>query len=273
MASKTRSLSGKNKTSPPSRHTAQVGEVLIDEIMARLQRTSRTADPLYRQLAFTIRELIESGSLRGGEALPSERDMVKATGLSRITVRKAIEELLGDGLISKQHGVGTFVSPQIDQPLSILLGFTADMQRRGATSSSVLLSKAVGLPDSSEVLKLGISPGEQVLRLSRVRLSEGEPLAIENATVPLFAAGPDALGESLYDALEESGHKPVRALQRLNAAVANDEEAALLKISPGDPVLHIERRSFLANGRPIEVTTSAYRGDRYDFIAELSIDQ
>ena len=273
MASKTRTLPGRKDTSSPSQQTAPIGETLIDEIITRLHRTSRTADPLYRQLAFTIRELIEVGSLRGGEALPSERDMVKATGLSRITVRKAIEELLRDGLITKQHGVGTFVSPQIDQPLSVLLGFTEDMQRRGAQSSSILLSKSVGLPDSSEVLKLGISPSEQVLRLSRVRLSEGEPLAIENATVPLFAAGPDTLGESLYDALEKSGNKPVRALQRLNAAVANEKEAGLLKISPGDPVLHIERRSFLANGRPIEVTTSAYRGDRYDFIAELAIEQ
>ncbi|MCZ4274158.1 GntR family transcriptional regulator [Maritalea porphyrae] len=247
---------------------------LIDEILQRLRRTSRTADPLYKQLAFTIRELIESGTLRGGEALPAERDLVTATGLSRITVRKAIEELLNDGLLSKRHGVGTFVSTQIDQPLSILLGFTADMQRRGAQSSSILLNKSVGLPNSSEVLKLGISPNEKVLRLSRVRLSEGEPLAVENATVPLYAVGQvDEMGESLYDALEKTSSKPIRALQRLHAAIANQEEARLLKISVGDPILHIERRSFLENGRPIEVTISAYRGDRYDFIAELSIER
>lgn len=246
---------------------------VMDNILDRLQVISATSDPLYLQMARGLRELIESGALRGGEALPSERDLVKATGFSRITVRNAIDELMREGLISKRHGAGTFVSPQIDQPLSILLGFTADMKRRGARSSSILLDKSVGFPDSNEVLKLGISPSDQVLRLSRVRLSEDEPLAIEHAVVPLFAATPDAVKGSLYDALRQSGHMPVRALQRLHAAIANDEEARLLNITSGAPVLQIERRSFLPNGRPIEVTTSAYRGDRYDFIAELTIEE
>ncbi|TDQ66065.1 GntR family transcriptional regulator [Maritalea mobilis] len=252
--------------------SALSGNPVMEEILLKLQHSQKRNETFYRQLAGVLRELIERGALRGGEALPSERELVKATGFSRITVRKAIESLLNDGLISKRHGAGTFVKPQIDQPLSILLGFTADMQRRGQQSSSILLDKSVGLPTANEALKLGISPSEQVVRLSRVRLAEGEPLGIENATVPLYAAPPETIEASLYEALRQSGNMPVRAVQRMHAAIANEEESRLLGIEIGSPIFHTERHSFLANGRPIEVTMSAYRGDRYDFIAELNIE-
>ena len=87
-----------------------------------------------------------------------------------------------------------------------------------------------------------------------------------------FTLDADTLGGSLYEALKARGQMPVRALQRVHAGVATPEEASLLHIAPGSPLLRIERRSFLANGRPIEVTVSAYRGDRYDFVAELTLD-
>lgn len=270
-------MTGKSAKSPTDMNVQAASPMpegsVLDDILHKLNQTSHGKEAFYRQLARALRELIERGVLRGGEALPSERELVKATGFSRITVRKAIESLLNEDLISKRHGAGTFVKPQIDQPLSILLGFTADMQRRGAHSSSILLDKSVGFPTSNEALKLGISPSEQVLRLSRVRLAAGEPLGIENATVPLYAAPPETINESLYEALRHSGNMPVRAVQRMHATIANDEEARLLGIEVGSPIFHTERHSFLANGRPIEVTNSAYRGDRYDFIAELNIEQ
>jgi GntR family transcriptional regulator len=263
------------KETPPATATriparsAAIGQRIVES----LHVGDYTKDLLYLQLARTMRGLIETGELRGGEALPSERDLAKVTGFSRITVRSAIDELFRDGLISKRRGAGTFVSPQIDQPLSVLLGFTADMKRRGAQTNSIIINKTVALPDPNEVLKLGLSPSDQILRLSRVRLTEDDPLAIEHAVVPLSALAPDDIEDSLYAALKRSGHMPVRALQRLHAAIADDREAELLDVVPGSPILHIERRSFLANGRPIEITKSAYRGDRYDFIAELTIEQ
>lgn len=247
--------------------------VLLKEIAERLPVYGGSAGPLYQRLSKAIRSMIETGVLRGEQALPSERDLVKATGLSRITVRNAMNDLAREGLISKRHGAGTYVSRYIDQPLSVLLGFTADMARRGAESSSIVLGKTSGLPTPDEILKLGLSPTEQVFRLSRVRLSNGEPLAVEHAVVPLSAVNPDTMGESLYEALRERNNFPVRALQRLRAGVADAHEAKLLGVEPGSPVLHIERRSFFANGRPIEVTNSAYRGDRYDFIAELKVER
>ncbi len=244
---------------------------LLEEIAARLP-AYESVGPLYQRLSRTIRSLIEAGVLRGAEALPSERDLVRVTGLSRITVRNAIKDLVREGLISNRHGAGNYVSHHIDQPLSVLAGFTADMARRGAVSRSVVLQKGEGLPNPDELLKLGLSPNDKVLRLSRVRISNDEPLAVEHAVVPLSAVGPDDISDSLYEAMRANGHMPVRALQRLRSAIANEEEARLLNVMVGSPILHIERRSFLANGRPIEVTTSAYRGDRYDFIAELKIE-
>lgn len=252
---------------------ARDGSALLHEIVAKLPAYGDSASPLYLQLSKAIRSLIEAGTLRGAEALPSERELARATGLSRITVRNAIQDLSREGLISKRHGAGTYISPQIDQPLSVLLGFTADMARRGANSASVVLRKGTGLPDPDDMLKLGLSPNDEVVRLSRVRMSDGEPLAVEHAVVPLYAVRPEDIGDSLYDALRASGHMPVRALQRLRSAIADAHEAKLLRVEPGSPLLHIERRSFLANGRPIEVTKSAYRGDRYDFIAELKVEQ
>jgi GntR family transcriptional regulator len=245
---------------------------LLARIVAALQAAAATPLPLYLQLAGAQRALIEAGELRGGDAMPSERDLVRATGLSRVTVRKATDELCREGLVSRRHGAGSFVTRQIDQPLSVLVGFSEDMRRRGAQVSSRVLQKLVCAPDPSDMLKLGLSPADLVFRLSRVRLSDGEPLAIEHAIVPADAVAPDAVAESLYDALRASGHMPVRALQRLRAATANAQEAHLLGVPTGSPILHIERRSFLANGRPIEVTTSSYRGDRYDFIAELTLE-
>jgi GntR family transcriptional regulator len=245
---------------------------IVARILSHLPASGSSEDPLYLQLATTMRGLIERGELRGGEALPSERSLMKATGLSRVTVRSAIDDLFRDGLITKKRGAGSYVSPHVDQPLSVLIGFTADMRRRGARASTIVLSQSVGLPNSEEMLKLGLSPNEEVLRLSRVRVQDDDPLAVENAVVPLFALGKETVGESLYDALKRSGHMPVRALQRLRSAIADRREAELLNVVEGSPILHIERHSFLANGRAIEVTKSSYRGDRYDFIAELKLE-
>ncbi|MDP2087649.1 MAG: GntR family transcriptional regulator, partial [Gemmobacter sp.] len=145
---------------------------LLDRIVASLGNPQARAEPLYLQLASALRGLIELGELRGGDALPSERDLAQATRLSRVTVRKALDALCTEGLTGRRHGAGTFVARQIDQPLSMLQGFTEDMRRRGAVSSSRLLRREVAAPDPSEMLKLGLTAAEQVFRLSRVRLSD-----------------------------------------------------------------------------------------------------
>jgi GntR family transcriptional regulator len=256
------------------RPRAETGEnpgVIAASIARGLSEAPESSTPLYMQLAGAIRAAIDARSVKGGEALPSERELMAATGLSRVTVRRSIDHLHHEGLLTRRHGSGTFVAPQIDQPLSLLIGFSDDMQRRGATATSILLEKTMGPPAPEEALRLGLMAGEQVVRLSRVRLSDGEPLAVEHAVVPAAYIHPDEIGDSLYGALAAKGLMPVRALQRLHALPADKREARLLRVAPGAAILHIERRSFLANGRTVEVTRSVYRGDRYDFIAELRL--
>lgn len=243
-----------------------------DLIYSDLRTALAGADPTprYLQVAAVIRGLVEHGVLRAGEALPSERDLSTVTGLSRVTVRRAVETLLREGVLSRRHGSGTFVARRIEQPLSILAGFSEDMRNRGSRPGSVWIGKTLTYPSPKEALALGVGPDELVLRIVRVRTADDEPLAIENAVVPAsILPAPELVETSLYGALAEQGFRPAHGVQRLHATLATLEEAQLLKIPVGSAILRIERRAFLANGRPVEFTLSAYRGDRYDFVATL----
>ncbi|MBI3706369.1 MAG: GntR family transcriptional regulator [Proteobacteria bacterium] len=226
--------------------------------------------PLYLQLAEGLRGLINDGSVRVGEALPSERELSNVTHISRVTVRKAIDTLLRDGMLSRRRGSGTYVAPRIEQPASVLAGFSADMANRGSKPGSIWLDRVLAPPTPEEVMTLAIAPDSMVTRLSRVRTADDEPLAIERAVVPAALLPPlERLGDSLYAALARLGNRPVRGLQRLHASLATAREAQLLSIPVGAAILRIERRTFLASGAPVEYTRSAYRGDRYDFVTEI----
>ncbi|MEJ1160180.1 GntR family transcriptional regulator [Prosthecomicrobium sp. N25] len=236
----------------------------------RISVDARSPTPLYLQLAESLRGMISDGAVRVGEALPSERELSALTGISRVTVRKAIDTLLREGLLSRRPGSGTYVSTRIEQPASLLAGFTADMRTRGSRPGSVWIEKVVGPPTPEEAMMLAVGPGAPVVRLARVRTADDEPLAIERAVVPAaLLPGVEEIGESLYEALGRRGNRPVRGLQRLQSSLATSAEAQLLNVPVGAAILRIERRSFLASGAPVEFTRSAYRGDRYDFVTEV----
>ncbi|CAN5307722.1 GntR family transcriptional regulator [soil metagenome] len=227
--------------------------------------------PRYLRLATGIRRLVSEGNFHPGEALPAERILTTITGYSRVTVRRAIEELLREGILSRRHGSGTYVTRRIEQPLSALAGFSEDIKSRGLRPGSVWLSRALATPTPEEGLALGVRPDEKVVRLSRVRTADDDPLASEHAVIPATVLpSPDLVGASLYAALAERGFRPINGVQRLRAALATPEEARLLLIPVGSAILRIERRGFLESGRPVELTTSAYRGDRYDFVSTMS---
>jgi GntR family transcriptional regulator, N-acetylglucosamine utilization regulator len=135
----------------------------------------------------------------------------------------------------------------------------------------VWLSRTSGSVTPEESLTLGLSPGSKVYRFNRIRYADGEAMAVEQSTIAGFCL-PDemAVGDSLYEALAEHSARPVRALQRLRAVLFTGERAKLLGIEDGAPGLFIERRGFLKDGRVVEVTHSYYRGDAYDFVAELN---
>ncbi|MBT9598120.1 MAG: GntR family transcriptional regulator [Vitreoscilla sp.] len=244
-------------------------QTLPERLLAALD--SSASQPLYQQLQRALREAIESQFLSADDALPSERQLAADLGVSRITVRKAIDGLAGEGLLVSRQGSGNFVSARIDKNFAKLTSFSEDMRSRGRTPRSEWLKKTTGTVSPEEALKLALSPGSTVYRFHRLRYADNAPMALEYATV-LASALPslEAVQDSLYDALEASGHRPVRALQRLRALLLDDEQATLLQAQPGDAGLLVERLGYLRDGRAVELSQSFYRGDTYDFIAELS---
>ncbi|HTV69717.1 MAG TPA: GntR family transcriptional regulator [Rhizobiaceae bacterium] len=231
--------------------------------------------PLYLQLKKTIEEAVKSGQLGPGDALPSERDIAVKADVSRVTVRKAVQDLVRGGVLIQRHGSGTFVAPRVErveQSLSRLTSFTEDMARRGMTVRSEWLERGVHSASPAEMMVLGLSSRELVARISRLRIANDTPLAIERASLSASVLpDPNAVESSLYTALEKTGHRPVRAVQRISAANLGEADAKLLDVPVGSAGLNIERISYLASGKVIEFTRSVYRGDTYDFVAELRI--
>jgi GntR family transcriptional regulator len=226
--------------------------------------------PLYMQLAQRLRQEILEGQIQSGEALPSERDLCALLGASRVTVRKAIELLIEEGMLSRRQGSGTYVTPRIQAPGSFLTSFSEDAKARGEATSTYWLEKKQGPASEEEARLLELEQGASVLRLSRVRMADGEPLAIENAVIPAeMLPELEALGQSLYTALAERGNRPINGQQKIRAALAGPTEAKLLGVDEGCEILRIERLTRRADGRPVELTRSAYRGERYEFVSEL----
>ena len=226
---------------------------------------------LYQRLERGLRGAIERGVVAPEQPLPAERDLAADLQVSRITVRKAMDALVAEGLLIRRQGAGTFVSGRVEKQFAKLSSFTEDMAARGRAVTSKWLLRTDGAVTPDESMTLGLGPGAAVYRFHRIRLADDLPMAIERSTIPGFAlASADTVAESLYDALDSAGNRPVRALQRLRAVLFDAEQAALLGMEAGAPGLFIERRGFLEDGRAIEATQSWYRGDAYDFVAELS---
>jgi GntR family transcriptional regulator len=242
----------------------------LSQSVGRLDEGSRL--PLYQQLQRALRHAIESHVLGPDDALPPERDLAADFSVSRITVRKAIEGLVGEGMLVRRQGSGTFVCARVEKNFSKLTSFSEDMRARGRNPRSVWLRKAAGTVTPEESLTLRSSPGTPVYRFHRIRFADDAPMALEYATI-LASCLPslEAVESSLYTALEQAGNRPVRALQRLRAVLFTAEQAELLQAKEKVPGLLVERLGFLQDGRAAEFTQSFYRGDIYDFVAELSL--
>ncbi len=232
--------------------------------------------PLYFQLKQIIREQIEEGTLKPLDRLPSERELSLRYGISRMTVRQSLTELVNEGLLYRRQGKGTFVaSPKIDQGLLGLTGFTEEITARGLRPESRLLSlqRVEASPRVSEAL--GLSLDKRVIRLERLRLANGNPMALEVTHLPLrlfpgFMEGDFSGSGSLYELMEARyGIRLHRARQVLEAGVAGQREADLLEVPAGAPILMIERVTYSDKGTPVELARAIYRGDRYKFTVEL----
>jgi GntR family transcriptional regulator len=205
---------------------------------------SSGAGPLYMQLRQSLEAAIRAGHLADGEALPPERDIAEYANISRVTVRKAVDDLVKSGLLVRRHGSGTFVvrpSERVQQSLSMLTSFTEDMARRGIATQSKWLERGLYYPSPEEMMKLGVSSETRVARLGRLRMASDLPLAIERATLSSeVLPDPNAVQGSLYAELGRTGFRPVRAVQRISACNIKDPDARILGVKAGDAGLSIE---------------------------------
>jgi GntR family transcriptional regulator len=235
--------------------------------------TRAMREPKYWGLKRHLLELLSS--LPPGSPIPTERSLAAEFDVSRTTVRQALADLTVEGRLLRVQGKGTFAAePKVAQRLQ-LSSYTEDMRAQGREPSSQLIDIAE-LPAEGELTTLlGIRAGAKVLRMQRLRLADGEPMAIETTHLPLgrFRGLRKYLtpGGSLYQVLRERfdvemGH----AEETIETALAGPHEAELLGADVGMPMLLLSRHSFDTAERPVEWVRSVYRGDRYKFVAELN---
>ena len=226
--------------------------------------------PLYMQVARKLIKDVREGLYQVDQALPSERVLSEQLDVSRVTARKAIDQLVEQGLVVRKRGSGNYIAPRIEQPLSNLSSFSEQLQQRGYTPGSQWLRREIVHADADEQLALGLSPSTRVARLERLRLADDVVMAYEVSVIPATVLPvPENVSGSLYAHLDKTGHMPVRALQHIRALNASAKLAGQLGVPEGQAVLFITRIGYLESGEPVELTHSYCRSDHYDFVAEM----
>ncbi|TFD59791.1 GntR family transcriptional regulator [Cryobacterium suzukii] len=217
-----------------------------------------------------LQELV--AGLRPGDALVGERQLEEQFGVSRITVRRAISDLVHDGVLVRVRGKGTFVSHGMVRSTLHLASFNEDMRAAGFEPSTRVISATTAIPPEAAAEHLGLTPESTAHHICRLRLGNGAPVSVDESWLPIRLL-PDLLSEnldgSLYRILSVSGHPVQRVEQTVEAAPASETIAALLDIEAGAPVLLFRRRSFTGPGTPIEYSISTYRADRYQISMQL----
>jgi GntR family transcriptional regulator len=205
-----------------------------------------------------------------GMRLPPERELAERLGVARETLRRTLQEMQTDGLLQRRQGAGTFVAGQSWVKPLLLRSFTEDMRERGLVASSTLLSTRTLRADVKVATKLKAVPGSLVFEIRRLRLANGEPMALEHTFLSadrLPGFDPACLAtQSLYEVLaREHGIVARNAAQEIQATVVTEDEARWLDVAPFSPALLVERQVFSTEGEPVEFGKSLYRADRYRF--------
>jgi GntR family transcriptional regulator len=219
-----------------------------------------------------VLDLIEQ--LGVGTAIPSERQLSSDLGVSRLTLRAALDDLAREGYLVRRRGSGTYVQhPKISQELTIT-SFSDDMRRRGMVPGSRTLSMSTILAGARLGRFLNVSPSEQIVVVKRLRLADGETMAIETLHIPealVPGLTPKALTGSFYELLRDRyGVAIVEGTQAIEPTVTNEEESDALGVPLHSPAFLFERTSRDDAGRTVEFVQSVYRGDRYRIVTELS---
>jgi GntR family transcriptional regulator len=231
--------------------------------------------PLYYQLKEILLEYIQNAAL-GAPILP-ELELCERFGISRPTVRQAVNELVVEGYLERQKGRGTFVTrPKITRDYHFALrSFNDEMKQKGLSPSTQVLEFAAVHADDRVAEKLRLNRGSGVVKLRRLRSTNGEPVLIVLTYLPSKRfpglLSKDLEQNSLYTTLAEDYSSPVeRTVRSLEARPAGEYEAELLRITKGAPVQYIETVAYLADGTPAEFSVGSYRGDRNKFTFELT---
>ncbi|MGJ7919719.1 GntR family transcriptional regulator [Neobacillus sp. LXY-4] len=230
--------------------------------------------PLYYQLEEHIKELIEKGELRPGDALPAEREYAEKYQISRMTVRQAFTQLVNEGYLHRLQGKGTFVAERkIEQALQGLTSFTEDMKARGFEPGSQLIHFEI-IPATSQIAsQLSIQEYGPVYEIKRIRLADGVPMALETNYISanlIKGLTEEIVNQSLYTYIEDRLNLRIdHAAQVIESSIATQSEANYLNINKGAPVMLIQRNTFLHDGTPVEFVKSAYRADRYKFMIQM----
>jgi len=241
---------------------------LAEKILAiRVDKASAT--PVYTQIAAGVRGVIGQMAEARGMALPPERVLCERFGVSRMTLRQALDVLVREGLINQERGRGTFVTRQrLEKQQQEFRSFSEEIAARGARPSSRLISLDRAPADEEAREVFGPDAGDGVYRIVRVRLADGTPLAVETVRIPVRLC-PDlerySLEDaSLYDTLDKVyGLQPSQAVEEIAAGLAGAVERKLLGLPRPSPVLIIRRQTFTGEGDPVELTTAVIRGDLY----------
>lgn len=225
-------------------------------------------DLKHERLQHHVIELIEQ-RLAPHDRLPTERDLAEAMDVSRVTVRRALDQLERERKVYRVQGAGTFVAPPPITKTVELTSFTEDMQSRGLKPGSRVISVERGPAGGRIGAALNLSPSDPVVRITRVRTADNQPMCVERSALPATIApnlAADMLEGSLYDLLERRyGVRIEHAQQILRAAVLDPDEAALLEVAAFSAALVVERTARDGSGVAVEHAQSTYRGDRYSF--------
>ena len=238
----------------------------MSRVLAGVRLDHSSPIPLYHQAAQALERAIEDGRLPRGSKLDSELDLAEHLGISRPTMRAAIKQLVDKGLLIRKRGIGTTVAPKPVRRAVALTSLYDDLKESGREPETrvLALEETLCAPEIAE--QLGLGPAAPVLRFDRLRVAGSDPIALMHNVVPvglLEIEKVDLERTGLYDLFRRSGIAPHVATQRVGARKANDVEAELLEMEPGDPVLTMVRTAYDTAGRPIEYGSHSYPAETY----------